>query len=425
MQVFLSYAHTPADSALVTYIDARLRAAGFTVWRDQSNLPAGQLLQDAIEKAIAASDHGVFIVSPSWLQREWTAFELEQFARRDPTVVRRIPVLRSPHDQLTVPPRLVKIKAFEWLEGDSQPDSRMWELYCAIKGDDPGPQDAWEDRGHTLPAVDPKLYSPPPPPPPMKRPSLLCDRAPQWKTVDDLAVELRNELVIVPGAVGQDHEHFLQRIEWLLRHDPPRSIVRIDWPTWPHSRDEFREALGRALAVPATELASDMSHRLANSNLLLLHPCVRSQFVSEPLIAYYTKWLPELITECRPTKNVKCVQPVEWPPEPRGFGRLVRSLSRPASWLSRPAPDDDESRPRAEELIQRFLSGAAPLLRAVRLRELGDLTPDDLDDFCQIVALGTKQRTWLLEHIGSRNARTPKDIFQAIDDFLPYARNIT
>src|ERR1700676_3581498 len=166
MQVFLSYAHTPADSALVTYIDARLRAAGFTVWRDQSNLPAGQLLQDAIEKAIAASDHGVFIVSPSWLQREWTAFELEQFARRDPTVVRRIPVLRSPHDQLTVPPRLVKIKAFEWLEGDSQPDSRMWELYCAIKGDDPGPQDAWEDRGHTLPAVDPHLYSPPPPPPP-------------------------------------------------------------------------------------------------------------------------------------------------------------------------------------------------------------------------------------------------------------------
>ena len=53
MQVFLSYAHTPADSALVTYIDASLRAAGFTVWRDQSNLPAGQLLQDAIEKAIA------------------------------------------------------------------------------------------------------------------------------------------------------------------------------------------------------------------------------------------------------------------------------------------------------------------------------------------------------------------------------------
>ena len=65
-------------------------------------------------------------------------------------------------------------------------------------------------------------------------------------------------------------------------------------------------------------------------------------------------------------------------------------------------------------------------LRAVRLHELRDLTePDDLDDFCQIVALGNKQKTWLLEHIRSRDARTPKDIFQAIDDFLPYARNIT
>jgi hypothetical protein len=418
MQVFLSYAHTPADSALVTYIDARLRAAGFTVWLDQSSLPAGQVLQDAIEKAIAGSDHGVFIVSPSWLQREWTAFELEQFARRDPTVVRRIPVLRSPHDQLTVPPRLVKMKAFEWLDGDPKPDSRMWELYCALKGDDPGPPDKWDERGHALPAVRPELYPAAPPVRPTVRPSLLCDRAPQWKTVDDLAVECGNELVIVPGAAGQDHEHFLQRIQWLLRNDPPRSIARIDWPTWPHSRDEFREALGRALAVPAAALASDLSDRLAHTNLLLLHPCVRSQFVSEPLIDYYTKWLPELITECRPRMNVKCVQPIEWPPESRGFGRLVR-------WLSRPASDDEESRPKAEELIQRFLTGAAPILRAVRLHELRDLTPDDLDDFCQIVALGNRQKTWLLERIRSRNAHTPKDIFQAIDDFLPYARNLT
>jgi hypothetical protein len=418
MQVFLSYAHTPADSALATYIHARLTAAGVKVWLDQSSLPAGQVLQDAIEKAIALSDHGVFIVSPSWLQREWTAFELEQFARRDPTVVRRIPVLRSPHDQLTVPPRLVKIKAFEWLDGDPRPDSRMWELYCAIKGDDPGPPETWDERGHTLPAVGQELYPTVRPARPTVRPSLLCDRALQWKTVDDLASVSNNELVIVPGAAGQDHEHFLQRIQWLLRNDPPRSIARIDWPTWPHSRDEFREALGRALGVPAAALASDMSDRLAHTNLLLFHPCLRSQFVSdEPLIDYYTKWLPELITESRPRMNVKCVQPIEWPPESGGLGRLVR-------WL-RPAPDDEDSKPKAEELIQRFLSGAAPILRAIRLQELRDLAPADLEDFCQIVALSLKQKNWLLEHIRSRNARTPKDTFQAIDDFLPYARSIT
>jgi hypothetical protein len=421
MQVFLSYAHTPADAALVTYIDARLRASGFTVWLDQSNLPAGQILQDAIEKAIAASDHGVFIVSQSWLQREWTAFELEQFGRRDPAAVRRIPVLRSPLDQLIVPPRLVKIKAFEWLDGDPKPDSRMWELYCALKGDDPGPVDTWDERGRALPAVGPDLYPGPGRRPPRRqvRPSLMCDRAAQWKTVDDLAAEVGNELVIVPGAAGQDHEHFLQRIQWLLRNDPPRSIVRIDWPTWPHSRDEFREALGRALAVPAASLASDMSERLAHTNLLLLHPCVRSQFVSdEPLIDYYTTWLPELIAECRPRMNVKCVQPIEWPPEARGFGRLVR-------WL-RPASDEEDCRPKAEALVQRFLSGAAPILRAIRLHELRDLTqPDDIDDFCQIVGLNDTQKRWLIERIRSRNARTPKDIFQAIDDFLPYARSIT
>jgi hypothetical protein len=415
MKVFLSYAHTPADERLAFYVEARLRAAGIGVWMDKSSLNAGQPTRQAIQDAAAGCDHGVFIVSPSWLTRDWTEWELGLFEARDPGVVRRIPILREPRKNLALPPLLFRFTGFEWLDDDQDPDARIWELYSAIHGTAPGPLSDWSSRGQELKtSADTPDLSPPPPPPPSYRPSIRCDRALQWKTVDDLAGSGRNELLLLPGDAGQDHDHFIQRVQYLLRADPPRRIERVDWPSRPGSREEYQEALARAMHVEVPRLSAALGERLASKNIVLLHPCIRSGFLDEPLIDYYTQWLPAWLSDARPRMNVKCVQPVEWPPESRWF-----ALTR---WtLGRASEDDDK--PAAEQMMHQCLESAAAMLRAVRLNELHDLSQEDLDDFYQVEALSNSQREWLAARISARQAKSPKDVFRAIDDYLPDARS--
>jgi hypothetical protein len=53
------------------------------------------------------------------------------------------------------------------------------------------------------------------------------------------------------------------------------------------------------------------------------------------------------------------------------------------------------------------------------------VTADDLGEFCDLMNLTTHQKTWLLERIDARSARTALEIFKAIDDYLPDARSLT
>jgi hypothetical protein len=419
IQVFVSYAHTPADSALATCVAASLRSVGIDVWLDEATLSGGDLLQDAIEKAIAASHHGLFIVSQSWLNREWTQFELELFARRDPNIVRRIPIFRAPRRDLVIPPALIRVTGFEWFDDDRNVDARLWEAYCAVTDTPPGSRDDWAGcwrglakQGAAAPrpitaSCDAR-----------QRPSLCCDRAVQWNAVEQICLERAGHVMLLPGCMGQAHDHFVERIQRLLRLDPPRSMVTIDWPTRPRRQDEFLEALARALGVAPEAVAGELGERLAYNNLLLLHPCIRARFVDQPLVQYYTEWLPELVGRAHGDMHVRCVQPVEWPREPGGVAQVL-------SWLGlKERPAETEGRAEAEALIEKVKDGAPPTLRAIRLRDLADLTQDDLVEFCELVRLTQAQRAWLLARVASRRASDPCDIFQALDDFLPDARSI-
>src|SRR3954469_3716428 len=188
MQVFISYAHTPADTELARYLAARLRDAGIGAWLDEASLAGGSRLQADIESAIAASNAGVFLVSPSWLASEWTAFELEQFKKLDAEVIRRIPVFRVARERMVIPPALTAMTGVVWLPDDVDNDARFWQVHCALTAHEPGPMEEWSLRGRTITASAAAI------PPPRRmtplasgRPSLRCDRAVQWKTVDDLA----------------------------------------------------------------------------------------------------------------------------------------------------------------------------------------------------------------------------------------------
>lgn len=423
MQVFISYAHTTADTTLAKFLAASLKSVGVDAWLDEARLRAGAELQSQIQKGIAESDHGVFLLSQSWLERKWTAFELAQFARRDTSVVRLIPIYRASRTKLVLPPDFVKVLGFHWLEDETNDEARLWELYCAITSAAPGPAEDWPTRwkeiARTGPPVDLKPVSRPPVPPAARiRPSLYCDRAVQWSAVNDLSLEPSNRLILVPGSVGQDHDHFIQRVQHLLRQDPPRTMVTVDWPTRPRSEGEFLENLAGALRVDAPSLAAELGRRLTHDNLVFLHPCVRARYVDDDLVAYYATYLPGVLAEAKGTMSVKCVQPIEWPLEPVGVKRLL-TLFRATD-----GPSAEEGRTKAEELIRRLASSQAESLPVFRLRDLAPIVPPDLVEFCGVMKLRQKQSDWLLERIEERGAQTPKDIFQAIDDFLPDARSI-
>ncbi len=424
MQVFISYAHTPADTALAKCIAAALRAVGFRAWLDETQLIAGTELQARIEKGIAESDHGVFLLSPSWLNSKWTAFELAQFARRDPNVVRLIPIYRVPHRRLVIPPDFVKVLGFHWLDDDRDTDARLWELYSAVTGTPPGPSEEWAARWRAVPKHGPEAKFEPPAAltlvrtAPRLRPSLMCDRAVQWSAVDDLALEPSNRLIILPGSVGQDHDHFIQRVQNLLRQDPPRSMVTVDWPTRPRSEGEFLENLAAALNVEPASLPAEICRRLVHENLVLLHPVVRARYVDPELVAYYTTYLPGLLAEAKGAMALKCVQPIEWPVERGGVTRLFAGLGLMSS------PVGEEGRSQAEELMRNLVKAQVEVLRVFKLRDLTNVTTPDVVDFCAKMNLREAQAAWLLAQIEARRARMPKEMFQAIDDFLPDARSI-
>jgi hypothetical protein len=90
----------------------------------------------------------------------------------------------------------------------------------------------------------------------------------------------------------------------------------------------------------------------------------------------------------------------------------------------RPAVDRD-GKLQAEELIRLVRGAAGPALRVVRLHDLEDITDEDLVRFCELVDLNGKQQQWFLSRIRMRKPTHAKDVFQAIDDYLPDARSIT
>jgi hypothetical protein len=276
VRIFISYSHNDADTPLARYLAGRLREIGVEVWQDESSQPAGESLQADIEKAIRESDHAVFLVSKLWLQSRYCRLELDRFDRRDPSKVRRIPVFRLAPEQLMLPVQLIDLKGITWLEDDPHHEARFWEVYCAITGTDPGPAERWAERSRALGkgSAPPPVVRPPRP----SLDSLRCDRAVQWTRIEDIVPEPAHDLLIVPGEVGQAHDHFCLRIREMLSTLPPRSIACIHWRKRPASRDEFLAAMAEALGVSRDWLPREMAERMSDSNLVLLHPCLRARF---------------------------------------------------------------------------------------------------------------------------------------------------
>jgi hypothetical protein len=74
--VFISYASEDKVDVARPLATA-LRQAGLDVWFDEFILKAGDSLHDKIETGLASSRFGVIILSPNFLKKNWTKFELD------------------------------------------------------------------------------------------------------------------------------------------------------------------------------------------------------------------------------------------------------------------------------------------------------------------------------------------------------------
>ncbi len=80
--VFISHASEDKE-AVVRPLARLLQAEGLRVWVDEFELTVGDSLRQAIERGLAESRFGVVVVSPRFLEKNWTQAELDGLVARE------------------------------------------------------------------------------------------------------------------------------------------------------------------------------------------------------------------------------------------------------------------------------------------------------------------------------------------------------
>jgi hypothetical protein len=80
--VFISHASEDKDD-FVRPLAERLRREGLRVWYDDFTLTVGDSLRRSIDRGLARSRHGVVVVSPNFLKKEWPQKELDGLVARE------------------------------------------------------------------------------------------------------------------------------------------------------------------------------------------------------------------------------------------------------------------------------------------------------------------------------------------------------
>ena len=237
------------------------------------------------------------------------------------------------------------------------------------------------------------------------RPSLLCGRASQWQQVCQVAPTLVHQTLLVPGGRGQEPLHFRERVQVWLTPDPLRAIVTVHWKTPPTKLDEMIDALAIAFGTTVVSVAGVLRDRLANQNVVLLHPRINEDFEKPHFIEYYTQWLPEVLA-AKTSWVLKCIQPVEWAVrENTGWYRW--------SWLGR---NRSRERERALELIRELKSRQHERMRILDVDELLNLEEREIDQFLAGSEFPLEHQKILRKDLMD-GPELPAFMFQTIDEY--------
>jgi hypothetical protein len=293
----------------------------------------GSEIQPALQKAIDASRHVVLVISEAWLAGAWTLWEGGYAAALKGRV---LPVFRVPY-RMDHPHYLYGLAGIKWLAQDREMEAHLWQLRCSLDSAPAGPPETWAARWqelllkckvtgaalHSRNAADESFvalrqlqFDP-------VREVLCCDRDEQWGRLVREAEELRHGALFVVGPRRRGHDFFLERVRRFYPKDPARLLCPVLWdPIIPTYRQEFREALAAALHCEERMLSAALRAVLRDQNLVLIHrPVYDSDLANEALQLYYTKWVPELLSEAEAGQAggcfVKLVQAVAWSPARR------------------------------------------------------------------------------------------------------------
>lgn len=78
---FLSYAEE--DTKIAFEIVGALKANGFRIWYAPIELSVGDKLLDSIEKGMINSSSGILLISPDYLHKVWTNYEMDTLIRQN------------------------------------------------------------------------------------------------------------------------------------------------------------------------------------------------------------------------------------------------------------------------------------------------------------------------------------------------------
>jgi TIR domain len=79
--LFISHASEDKD-ALVRPLAESLRDLGLSVWYDEFELRPGDSLRESLDRGIATSRHGLVVLSPAFVKKRWTQWELNGIVGR-------------------------------------------------------------------------------------------------------------------------------------------------------------------------------------------------------------------------------------------------------------------------------------------------------------------------------------------------------
>lgn len=78
--LFISYASE--DEAYATQLSSSFKFLGLSIWFAPLSLKVGDKLLDSINTGLLASEYGVLLLSPSYLAKQWTSYELDVLHRQ-------------------------------------------------------------------------------------------------------------------------------------------------------------------------------------------------------------------------------------------------------------------------------------------------------------------------------------------------------
>lgn len=87
--LFISHASEDKD-AFVRPLAVALQSLGVSVWYDEFSLQLGDSLSRSIDRGLAASLYGLVVVSPAFICKKWTEYELRGLVSREITEDRAI-----------------------------------------------------------------------------------------------------------------------------------------------------------------------------------------------------------------------------------------------------------------------------------------------------------------------------------------------